>query len=143
MTTPGRSGMSLLVPLAPDPHAALARINPVAKLTAAIVVLVGLVVTSDPLTPALLLAVELAVLPFTGVRAATLLRRTWPLLLSVSGVALTNMIVVNGGEVLLDLGFARHHQPRRRGGGVGVAAAAGHHPAGHRRARDHRPDGPG
>ena len=98
--------MSLLTPLAPDSQAALARVNPVAKLTGAIVVLVGLVVTSDPLTPALLLAIELAVLPFTGVRAATLLRRTWPLLLSVSGVALTNMFVVNGGEVLVDLGFA-------------------------------------
>jgi energy-coupling factor transport system permease protein len=98
--------MSLLVPLAPDPNAALGRSNPVAKLTAAIVVLLGLVVTSDPLTPSLLLAVELAVLPLTGVRAATLLRRTWPLLISVSGVAVTNMFVVNGGRVLLDLRFA-------------------------------------
>jgi energy-coupling factor transport system permease protein len=96
--------MSLLTPLAPDTHAALARINPVAKLTAAVVVLVGLVVTSDPLTPTLLLALELAALPFTGVRAATLLRRTWPLLLSVSGIAVTNMVFVNGGKVLLDLG---------------------------------------
>ena len=96
--------MSLITPLAPDSHAALARINPVAKLTAAVVVLVGLVVTSDPLTPSLLLAVELAALPFTGVRAATLLRRTWPLLLSVSGIAITNMVLVDGGDVLLDVG---------------------------------------
>ena len=114
MTRPGWSGMSVLVPLAPDSERRSPGINPVAKLTGAIVVLVGLVVTSDPLTPALLLAIELAVLPFTGVRARTLLRRTWPLLLSVSGVALTNMIVVNGGEVLLDLGSARHHQQRCR-----------------------------
>jgi energy-coupling factor transport system permease protein len=96
--------VSLLAPLAPDAHAALARINPVAKLTGAIVVLVGLVVTSDPLTPTLLLAIELAALPFTGVRASTLLRRTWPLLLSVSGIAITNMVFVNGGNVLLNLG---------------------------------------
>jgi len=48
--------VSLLTPLAPDPHAAVARFNPVAKLAAAVVVLVGLVVTSDPLTPSLLLA---------------------------------------------------------------------------------------
>jgi energy-coupling factor transport system permease protein len=98
--------MSLLVPLAPDPTAALGRSNPVAKLTAAVVVLLGLVVTRDPLTPSLLLAVELAVLPFTGVRAGTLLRRAWPLLISVSGIAITNMVVVNGGQVLLDLRFA-------------------------------------
>jgi energy-coupling factor transport system permease protein len=96
--------MSLLTPLVPDPHGALARINPVAKLTAAIIVLIGLVVTSDPLTPSLLLAIEIAALPFTGVRTSTLLRRTWPLLISVSGIALTNMVVVNGGNVLLDLG---------------------------------------
>ena len=98
--------MSLLTPLAPDPQAARARLNPVAKLTAAVVVLVGLVVTSDPLTPSLLLAAELAALPFTGVRATTLLRRTWPLLISVSGIAVTNMVLVNGGKVLLDLGPA-------------------------------------
>jgi energy-coupling factor transport system permease protein len=96
--------MSLLAPLAPDTDVGLARRNPVAKLTAAIVVLAGLVVTGDPLTPSLLLALELVVLPFTGVRAATLLHRTWPLLVSVAGVAITNMIVVNGGDVLLDLG---------------------------------------
>jgi energy-coupling factor transport system permease protein len=98
--------VSLLTPLAPDPGAALARINPVAKLAGAVVVLIGLIVTSDPLTPTLLLAIELAALPFTGLRATTLLRRTWPLLLSVSGVAVTNMIFVNGGNVLLDLGPA-------------------------------------
>jgi energy-coupling factor transport system permease protein len=98
--------MSLLVPLAPDPHAALGRSNPVAKLTAAVVVLLGLVVTSDPLTPSLLLAVEVTVLPLTGVHAATLLRRARPLLISVSGVAVTNMVVVNGGRTLLDLGIA-------------------------------------
>jgi energy-coupling factor transport system permease protein len=98
--------VSILAPLAPDSSAAFARINPVAKLTGAVVVLLGLVVTGDPLTPSLLLVVELAALPFTGVRAATLLRRTWPLLLSVSGIAVTNMIVVNGGAVLLDLGPA-------------------------------------
>jgi energy-coupling factor transport system permease protein len=96
--------VSLLAPLAPDSDARLARVNPVAKLTAAIVVLLGLVVTLDPVTPSLLLALELLALPATGVRPRTLLRRTWPLLLSVGGVALTNAIVVNGGRVLLDLG---------------------------------------
>jgi ABC-type cobalt transport system, permease component CbiQ and related transporters len=110
--------VSLLSPLAPDSTAALARSNPVAKLTGAIVVLVGLVVTSDPLTPSLLLAIELAVLPFTGVRASTLLRRTWPLLISVSGVAITNMVFVNGGHVLLDFGPADITSR-----GVSVAAA--------------------
>jgi len=97
--------VSVLAPLAPDLDARLARVNPVAKLTAAILVLLGLVVTIDPLTPTILLGLELLVLPFTGVRLRTLLRRTWPLLLSVGGVALTNAIVVDGGEVLVDLGL--------------------------------------
>lgn len=92
------------MPLAPDPHAALGRRNPVAKLTACLVVLVGLVVTGDALTPALLLAAVLLVLPFTGVRLTTLLRRSWLLLLSVGGVALTNLIIVNSGRVLVDVG---------------------------------------
>jgi energy-coupling factor transport system permease protein len=97
--------VSLQVPLAPDPHAALGRRNPVAKLTACMVILVGLVVTSDPLTPGLLLGLELVAVPFTGVRLVTLLRRSWLLLLSVGGVALTNLIVVNGGRQLVDLGL--------------------------------------
>jgi energy-coupling factor transport system permease protein len=96
--------MSLLTPLVPDRDAALARRNPVAKLAAAIVVLLGLVITSDAVTPAALLALELLALPFTGVRIATLLRRTWPLLVSVAGVAVANLLVVNGGDVLVTLG---------------------------------------
>jgi energy-coupling factor transport system permease protein len=97
--------VSALAPLAPDAEARLASVNPVAKLGAAIVVLLGLVVTSDPLTPSLLLGLELVALPFTGVRPGTLMRRTWPLLVSVGGVAITNAIVVDGGRVLLDLGL--------------------------------------
>ena len=98
--------MSVLVPLAPDPSAALARRNPVAKLAAALAVMLGLVVSLDPLTPALLLGLELAVLPSTGVRPATLARRTWPLLVGVAGVAVVNLFVVQSGDprVLLAVG---------------------------------------
>jgi energy-coupling factor transport system permease protein len=96
--------VSLLAPLAPDPDAALARFNPVAKISAAVVVMVGLLATLDPLTPALLLAAELAVVPWTGVSVRGLARRCWPLLLGAAGVALTNLLVVDGGRVLLDLG---------------------------------------
>ncbi len=96
--------MSLLAPLAPDPGAALGRFNPVAKISAAVIVLAGLLVTLDPLTPALLLAVELAVVPLTGVRLRRLARRSIPLVIGAAGVALTNLIVVGGGRVLLDVG---------------------------------------
>jgi energy-coupling factor transport system permease protein len=96
--------VSLLVPLAPDPDAALARFNPVAKITAAGVLMVGLLLSLDPVTPAVLLAIELALVPATGVSVPTLARRTWPLLLGVAGVALTNLIVVDGGTTVLEAG---------------------------------------
>lgn len=96
--------MSLLVPLAPDPDAALARFNPVAKITAAGIVMVGLLLTLDPVTPALLLGLELLLVPATGVSLAVLARRTWPLLVGAAGVAVANLIVVDGGETLLELG---------------------------------------
>lgn len=89
--------MSVLVPLAPDLDARLARRNPLAKVGAAFVVTAGLLVTLDPLTPALVLAVELAVVPLTGVRLATLARRTWPLLIAVAGVAVANLLLATGG----------------------------------------------
>jgi len=98
--------VSLLAPLAPNPDAPLARRNPVAKLAAAAVVMAGLLLTLDPVTPAVLLAIELAVVPLTGVRWSVLARRTWPLLVGVGGVTLANLLVVDSGDprVLLALG---------------------------------------
>jgi energy-coupling factor transport system permease protein len=90
--------MSVLAPLVPDPHAALARRNPVAKLAAVAVVMLGLLVSLDPVTPAVLLVIELAAVPATGVRLGTLARRTWPLLVGVLGVAVANLIVVESGD---------------------------------------------
>jgi energy-coupling factor transport system permease protein len=97
----------MLAPLAPDPDAALARRNPVAKLAAATIVMAGLLLTLDPVTPAVLLAIELAAVPATGVRWSTLARRTWPLLVGVGGVTIANLLIVDGGDprVLLDVGL--------------------------------------
>lgn len=96
--------MSVLAPLAADRDAALARVNPVAKLAAALVVTVGLLVTLDPVTPAVLLAVEVLAFPFTGVRLGVLLRRTWPLLLGIAGVVVANVVAIDRGRTLADLG---------------------------------------
>lgn len=90
--------MTLLVPLAPDQSGRLSRRNPVAKIAVAVVVMAGLLVSGDLVTPALVLTMELAVLPLTGVRLVTLARRSWPLLLAVAGVALTNVLIVDGGN---------------------------------------------
>jgi energy-coupling factor transport system permease protein len=97
--------VSVLTPLLVDRSAGLGRFNPVAKVSAAAIVLVGLLVTLDPLTPTLLLAVELAVVPLTGVPAAALARRAWPLLVGAAGIGLTNAIVVDGGRVVVDVGL--------------------------------------
>jgi energy-coupling factor transport system permease protein len=96
--------VSVLVPLAPDPEAALSRRNPVAKLTAAGIVTVAMLVSLDPVTPAVLLLIEAAALPFSGVRLGTLLRRSWPLLLGIAGVVVANLVAVQGGEVLVEIG---------------------------------------
>jgi len=93
--------VSLLAPLAPDPNAALARRNPVAKLAAATIVMAGLLLTLDPVTPAVLLAIELAAVPATGVRWSTLARRTWPLLVGIAGVTVANVLIVGSVEAAL------------------------------------------
>ncbi|GAA1922598.1 energy-coupling factor transporter transmembrane component T family protein [Streptantibioticus ferralitis] len=80
--------MNRAAPIA-DPAAPLARRNPVAKLAAAAVLALALVVSLDPVAPALALAVELAVVPLFGIRYRVLAQRAWPLLISVLGAVLT------------------------------------------------------
>ncbi|HEX8632001.1 MAG TPA: energy-coupling factor transporter transmembrane component T [Catenuloplanes sp.] len=102
--------------------APLARRNPVAKLAAGLLFSLPLVITLDPLTPALAIGVELAVLPLFGVRYAALLRSAWPLLVGMLGIAVTLVlfaaertgppvatlgpIVVTTGVLLTALGLA-------------------------------------
>ncbi|MFY1687243.1 energy-coupling factor transporter transmembrane component T family protein [Plantactinospora sp. WMMB782] len=68
------------------PGAPLARRNPVAKVAAALVFSVALIATVDPVTPAVAIGFQLAVVPLFGVRYAALARRAWPLLLSALGI---------------------------------------------------------
>ena len=89
-----------------DPAAPLARRNPVAKLGAALLFTLPLLATLDPLTPALALVVELALLPLFGLRYAVLARRAWPLLVAAAGLLVTMVLFAadRGGTLLLDLG---------------------------------------
>lgn len=80
--------MNRATPIA-DPAAPLARRNPAAKLAAAAVLTLSLVISLDPVGPAVALAVELAAVPFFGIRYGALARRTWPLLLSALGAVVT------------------------------------------------------
>lgn len=97
--------MSLLAPpVLARPEAPLARANPVAKLGIAFIVTAALLPTVDPVTPALLLVVELACLRLTGLRVGQLLRRGWPILVAALGVGVSNTLFAGDktGTVLLD-----------------------------------------
>jgi energy-coupling factor transport system permease protein len=98
--------MSLALEPIADPAAPLARRNPVAKLGAALLFSLPLIATLDPLTPAIGLAIELAVLPLFGIRYRTLARRAWPLALAAGGilVAIVLFAADRSGEVLVALG---------------------------------------
>ncbi len=84
----------------------LARRNPVAKLGAALAFTLPLMVTLDPVTPAIALADELAVLPLFAVRYATVARRAAPLLLAAAGILVTLTVFAadRSGTVLLHQG---------------------------------------
>ncbi|MER7165257.1 energy-coupling factor transporter transmembrane component T [Micromonospora sp. NPDC000207] len=88
------------------PGAPLARRNPVAKLAAALVFSIMLIVTLDPVAPAVAIAVELAVLPLFGVRYRVLARRAWPLLIGAVGVLVTLVLFAadRSGPPLVELG---------------------------------------
>ncbi|BCJ51518.1 hypothetical protein Asp14428_29930 [Actinoplanes sp. NBRC 14428] len=98
--------MTLLLQPVADPSAPLARRNPVAKLGAALLFSLPLIATLDPLTPALALAVELALLPFFGVRFGVLARRAWPLALGAAGILVTMVLFAadRTGTLLASLG---------------------------------------
>jgi len=89
-----------------DAAAPLARRNPVAKLGAALLFSLPLIATLDPLTPAIGLAIELALLPLFGVRYGVLFRRAWPLALAAAGIAVTMVLFAadRSGALLVALG---------------------------------------
>lgn len=84
--------MKLFTPLRPNPAAPLAAANPVAKLGAAAILMVVLFVSTDLLTPALVVAAIVATLPFSGIAPALLLRRTWLILLAALTVGVLNTV---------------------------------------------------
>jgi energy-coupling factor transport system permease protein len=98
--------MSLAVEPVADPSAPLARRNPVAKLGAALLFSLPLISTLDPVTPAIGLVVELAVLPLFGVRLSVLARRAWPLVFAAAGILVTMVLFAadRRGDLLFALG---------------------------------------
>lgn len=84
--------MQLLTPLVPDASAPLARANPVAKLLAALVLLVALFASLDAVTAAVVLAGLGAALPFSGLALRTLAGRAWLIALLAVAIAIFNVV---------------------------------------------------
>lgn len=85
--------MRLVQPLVPDPCAPLARANPVAKLGAALVLLVALLASLDIVTAAIIGAAALLLLPWSGLRPRAVLARWWLIGISAVSVALANTVL--------------------------------------------------
>lgn len=98
--------MQLMQPLIPAPGALLARANPVAKLGAALVLMIALFLAVDPVTPTLILVAELGAVPMTGIAVGALARRTWPLAIAALGVGFANALLAAepGGVPLVEIG---------------------------------------
>jgi energy-coupling factor transport system permease protein len=101
--------MQLLTPLAPDPDAPLARANPVAKLGAALVLMVALFASLDGATAAVILVVLAGLLPISGLGPGTLLARAWLLGLAAVSIGVFNILFAAEqiGPIALSLGPIR------------------------------------
>lgn len=93
--------------LGPAQGTPLGRINPVAQLCAMAVVTVVLLVSLDVVTPAVVVAAELCLLPAAGVRTLhALWVRTWPMLLGASSVGVVNVVLSEDASLVTGVGLA-------------------------------------
>ncbi len=83
----------MLEPLTPDPRAPLAHAHPLAKIAAALVLMIALFITIDPLTPTLALIAEIAAIPLIGIPARALLRRALPAFIGAIGIGFFNALL--------------------------------------------------
>jgi len=101
--------MQLLTPLEPDPAAPLARANPVAKLGAALALMIALFASLDGTTALVILAVLVSLVPFSGLAPRTLVRRAWLIGLAAVSIGVFNVVFAGEqlGTVVLSLGPLR------------------------------------
>ncbi len=98
--------MHLVTPLIPDPAAPLARANPVAKLGAALIVMLALFASLDAVTALVVLAVLVALIPFSGLSPRALLSRFWLLGATAVSIAVVNVLFAPQqlGPIVISLG---------------------------------------
>ncbi len=98
--------MTASLSLGPVPDAPLGRINPVAQLTAMALITLVLLTSLDVVTPAVVVAAELCLLPAAGLTdVRDLGRRTWPLLLGAGSVGLVNVLLSDEATVVTGVGL--------------------------------------
>ncbi len=99
--------MTTSLSLGPAPDVALSRINPVAQLTAIVVVTLTLLTTLDVVTPAVVVAAELCLFPVAGMTSArTIWLRTWPMLVGAAGVGVVNVLLAEEASPLTGAALA-------------------------------------
>jgi energy-coupling factor transport system permease protein len=101
--------MRLLTPVVPNPASPLGRANPVAKLLAALVLLVALFASLDAVTAGIVLAVLAGLLPASGLAVRALVGRAWPIGLLAVAVGLFNVLFAADqvGTTIIDVGPVR------------------------------------
>ena len=114
--------MRLLTPMIPNPDAPLGRANPVAKLGAALVLLLTLFASLDGVTAGVVLIGLVALLPISGLSVRTLLSRAWLIGIAALSIGVFNVIFAAGqlGPTILELGPIRVGQETLVNG-VGLA----------------------
>jgi energy-coupling factor transport system permease protein len=101
--------MRLLIPVVPNPSAPLARANPVAKLAAALVILLALFASLDGVTAGVMLVGLLALLPASGLSVRALFGRAWLVGITAVSIGVFNVVFAaeQAGPTVVDLGPLR------------------------------------
>ena len=99
--------MTASLALGPAAHVPLSRVNPVAQLGAMALVTLVLLTSLDVVTPAVVVAAELCLLPAAGLsRPRDLWRRTWPLVVGAGSVGVVNVLLSEDATLVTGLGLA-------------------------------------
>ena len=85
--------MRLLEPLVPDPRAPLARLHPIAKIVAALILMLALFITVDLVTSSIVVGALLVAARFSGLPPRSLATRAAPLVIGASSFGLFNAVL--------------------------------------------------
>jgi len=85
--------MRLLEPLIPDPQAPLARLHPIAKIVAALILMLALFITVDLVTSSVVVGALLIAARFSGLPPRSLATRAAPLLIGAASFGLFNAVL--------------------------------------------------